>query len=118
MGDRDKDMEILALRHQIAVLERQLGQQWVHFTAPRAGIPPQSRPKRLGRPRTDGLATGAVDHREFLPAFLYSVGDGVRPPCSLQRGAMAAIGAASAAQTQGTTADRPLHPHPGPTRGK
>ncbi|MFC4016023.1 hypothetical protein ACFOY2_53050 [Nonomuraea purpurea] len=25
MGDRDKDIEILALRHQIAVLERQLG---------------------------------------------------------------------------------------------
>jgi len=33
MGDRDKDVEILALRHQIAVLERQLGQQQVHFTA-------------------------------------------------------------------------------------
>ncbi|MET7336351.1 hypothetical protein [Nonomuraea sp. NPDC005650] len=25
MGDRDKDVEILALRHQITVLERQLG---------------------------------------------------------------------------------------------
>src|SRR5215471_10220578 len=33
MGDRDKDVEILALRHQIAVLEPQLGQQRVHFTA-------------------------------------------------------------------------------------
>ena len=33
MGDRDKDAEILALRHQIAVLERQLGQQRVRFTA-------------------------------------------------------------------------------------
>jgi putative transposase len=33
MGDRDKNAEILALRHQIAVLERQLGQQRVHFTA-------------------------------------------------------------------------------------
>jgi transposase len=32
MGDRDKDVEILALRHQIAILERQLGQQRVHFT--------------------------------------------------------------------------------------
>ncbi|MEV0704376.1 hypothetical protein AB0I53_41565 [Saccharopolyspora sp. NPDC050389] len=27
MSDRDKDIEILALRHQITVLERQLGQR-------------------------------------------------------------------------------------------
>ena len=33
MGDRDKDAEILALRHQIAVLERQLGQRRARFTA-------------------------------------------------------------------------------------
>jgi hypothetical protein len=33
LGDRDKDVEILALRHQIAVLERQLGQRRVRFTA-------------------------------------------------------------------------------------
>jgi transposase InsO family protein len=33
MGDRDKAVEILVLRHQIAVLERQLGQQRVRFTA-------------------------------------------------------------------------------------
>ncbi|MGH3374955.1 MAG: integrase core domain-containing protein [Actinoallomurus sp.] len=32
IGDRDKDVETLALRHQIAVLERQLGRQRVHFT--------------------------------------------------------------------------------------
>lgn len=32
MGDRDKDVEILALRHQIAVLERELGKQKVRFT--------------------------------------------------------------------------------------
>jgi transposase len=32
MGDRDKDTEILALRHQIAVLERQLGKEKVRFT--------------------------------------------------------------------------------------
>jgi putative transposase len=32
MSDRDKDTEILALRHQIAVLERQLGKQKVRFT--------------------------------------------------------------------------------------
>jgi putative transposase len=33
MGDRDEDAEILALRHQIAVLERQLGRRRVPFTA-------------------------------------------------------------------------------------
>jgi hypothetical protein len=33
MGDRDKDTEILALRHQLAVLERQLGEQKVRFTS-------------------------------------------------------------------------------------
>lgn len=32
VGDRDKDVEILALRHQIAVLERQLNGQRVCFT--------------------------------------------------------------------------------------
>jgi hypothetical protein len=32
MSDRDKDTEILALRHQIAVLERQLGKEKVRFT--------------------------------------------------------------------------------------
>jgi putative transposase len=32
MSDRDKDAEILALRHQITVLERQLGGERVRFT--------------------------------------------------------------------------------------
>jgi len=32
MTDRDRDVEILALRHQIMVLERQLGQERVRFT--------------------------------------------------------------------------------------
>jgi putative transposase len=32
MGDPNKDTEILALRHQIAVLERQLGKEKVRFT--------------------------------------------------------------------------------------
>ncbi|WP_235883348.1 hypothetical protein [Saccharopolyspora elongata] len=32
MSDRAKDIEILALRHQITVLERQLGKQRVRFT--------------------------------------------------------------------------------------
>ena len=32
MSDRDKDAEILALRHQLAVLQRQLAPQRVRFT--------------------------------------------------------------------------------------
>ncbi|WP_223839160.1 integrase [Saccharopolyspora pogona] len=32
MSDRDKGVEILALRHQITVLERQLGQERLRFT--------------------------------------------------------------------------------------
>ena len=32
MSDRDKDAEILALRHQLMVLERQLGEKRVRFT--------------------------------------------------------------------------------------
>jgi putative transposase len=32
MSDRDRDAEILALRHQIAVLQRQLGSDKVRFT--------------------------------------------------------------------------------------
>ena len=34
MSDREKDVESLALRHQIAVLERQLGGKRVQFAAP------------------------------------------------------------------------------------
>ncbi|HXZ75414.1 MAG TPA: hypothetical protein VEH31_31720 [Streptosporangiaceae bacterium] len=33
-SDRDKDAEILVLRHQIAVLERQLGGKKIRFTLP------------------------------------------------------------------------------------
>ncbi|WP_222720950.1 hypothetical protein [Actinomadura sp. HBU206391] len=32
MSDRERDIEILALRHQIVVLERQLGKGKVRFT--------------------------------------------------------------------------------------
>ena len=32
MSDRDKEIEILSLRHQVTVLERQLGKKRVRFT--------------------------------------------------------------------------------------
>jgi hypothetical protein len=38
MSDRGKDAEILALRHQIMVLERQLGERKVRFNPGRPGI--------------------------------------------------------------------------------
>ncbi|WP_406074663.1 helix-turn-helix domain-containing protein [Micromonospora sp. NBC_01638] len=38
MSDRDKDVEILALRHQIMVLERQLGTERVRFDASDRGL--------------------------------------------------------------------------------
>ncbi|WP_235884298.1 hypothetical protein [Saccharopolyspora elongata] len=52
MSDRDKDIEILALRHQITALERQLGQERVHFApADRAFLPalPHSLPRNVQR---------------------------------------------------------------------
>jgi hypothetical protein len=39
LGDRDKEMEILALRHQIAVLERQLGRAPAAIPSGRPGVP-------------------------------------------------------------------------------
>ncbi|MFD8726163.1 hypothetical protein ACFV2H_51735 [Streptomyces sp. NPDC059629] len=39
MSDRDKDTEILSLRHQITVLERQLGDQRVRFSASDRAFP-------------------------------------------------------------------------------
>jgi len=55
MGDRDKDAEILALRHQIAVLERQLGGRKMRFTLPDrvllAALLHRFRPQALRRMR-------------------------------------------------------------------
>jgi putative transposase len=54
-SDRDKDVEILALRHQIAVLARQLGGKKVRFTPPDrallAALLHRLRPKALRRTR-------------------------------------------------------------------
>jgi putative transposase len=55
VSDRDKDVEILVLRHQIAVLERQLGAKKVRFTSPDrallAALLHRLRPETLRRMR-------------------------------------------------------------------
>ena len=54
VSDRDKDIEILALRHQIAVMQRQLGAQQVRFApADRALL--AALLHRLPRPTLRGL---------------------------------------------------------------
>jgi putative transposase len=54
-SDRDKDTEILVLRHQIAVLERHLGERKVRFTPPDrallAALLHRMRPQTLRRMR-------------------------------------------------------------------
>ena len=47
-GDQDKDVQILVLRHQLALLERQPGQQRVRFTAVDRALL-AARPHRLPR---------------------------------------------------------------------
>jgi putative transposase len=55
VSDRDKDAEILVLRHQVGVLERQLGGKKVRFApadrALLAAPPHRLRPPALGRMR-------------------------------------------------------------------
>jgi putative transposase len=55
LNDRGKDTEILVLRHQVAVLERQLGGKWVRFipadSVLLAALPHRLRPRELGRMR-------------------------------------------------------------------
>lgn len=56
MSNRDKDAEILALRHQLPVLQRQLGPDRVRFTLDRTLIWNQPRLLHVCRPnnRLDG----------------------------------------------------------------
>jgi hypothetical protein len=61
VGDRDKDIEILALRHQIAVLERQLGGKKVRFTAYGCRKPTPPGDIRESRPRHDPAAGPGTD---------------------------------------------------------
>jgi putative transposase len=55
VSDRDKDTEILVLRHQVAVLERRLGERKAWFTSPDrallAALLRRLRPETLRRMR-------------------------------------------------------------------
>ncbi|MEV0828173.1 hypothetical protein [Nonomuraea rubra] len=55
MGDRDKDIEILALSHQITVLERQLGADTRQIHSRRTGL--SRRTPDLAAPRGTALVT-------------------------------------------------------------
>src|SRR4030081_1747262 len=78
MSDRDKDAELLALRHQITVLERQLGNGKVRFTrcdrAFLAALLPGLRAETvrgvrfLGRPDTVSRGPGARAARRHAAA--------------------------------------------------
>ena len=101
MTDRDKDAEILALRHQIGVLQRHLGAKPVTFTpADRAFLAALLQPlpravlrrlRLLVRPDTV-----LRWHRDLIRARHANIIE---------------------AETAWTAADRTLHPHPGSAPG-
>ena len=85
-GDRDKDIEILSLRHQLAVVQRQLGGQQVRFApADRAWLAALLHP--LPRPTLRGLRllvrpdTVLKWHRDLL-ARRHAVGSAPPPRSS------------------------------------
>lgn len=102
MGDRNKDVEILALRHQITVLERQLGADRVKF-APEdraflaALLAPPASP-----PLAPAATTGAPGYRPALAP---------RPDVSTSRAHLPT-------QAARTPTHRPLHTRPRPTPGQ
>ena len=101
MSDRDKDVEILALRHQITVLERQLGRTRPRFCPGRSGVP--------GRPAAPAPAGRAGRFRLL-----------VRPDTVLRwhRDLLARRHAArSRPEAPGPAAHRPLDPPAGAAPG-
>jgi hypothetical protein len=107
MGERDKDVEILALRHQIAVLERQLRGQRVRFTAseraflaallrgwPRPRLPGRLRPLRAVRRGADFVHNDEGPLPPSIPACAEPTRDTGHPCCCVSehprmRGAVA-----------------------------
>jgi hypothetical protein len=62
MSARDKDAEILALRHQITVLERQLGKQRVRFTPTDPDVPGGAAAPAATACAAQDAAAGAPGH--------------------------------------------------------
>ena len=59
ISDRAKDAEILALRHQIMVLERHLGREKVRFPAQRSGVAGGAAVPTSSRRPAPGAAAGS-----------------------------------------------------------
>jgi putative transposase len=71
VSDRDKDAEILALRHQITVLQRQLGATRPRFTpGDRAFLFPH-RPPSPGSTSTGATASAASSTSTGMPLNLH-----------------------------------------------
>src|SRR5216110_1618837 len=101
MIDRDKDAEILALRHQIAILERQLRGEKIRVHPGRSGVarsaPAPPTPRRAPAYPSAGPP---ADRAALAP----------RPDRPPARGRLPA-------QTPRPTAYRPVHPSAGPAPG-
>ena len=61
-GDRDKDLEILSLRHQLAVLERQLDGQRVRFEPVDRGVAGRAAAPAAEADPAGSAATGPARH--------------------------------------------------------
>src|SRR5689334_16728519 len=63
MSDRGRDAEVLALRHQIMVLERQLGGDRVQFAPADRGVAGRSAAPASTNGAAPAAATGMPGHR-------------------------------------------------------
>jgi putative transposase len=76
MSDRDKDAEILALRHQITVLERQLGNRRVRFNpSDRAFLAALLHPLPTPITDPDQKARRGIRQRDRLDGILHEYED-------------------------------------------
>jgi hypothetical protein len=100
MSSRDKDAEILALRHQLLVLQRQLGPDRARFT------------------RADRALLAALLHRLPRPVLkrLHLMVTGYRAPLAPRHGRAPARPPVQAPAPR-PAADRPLDPPPGAAPG-